>query len=302
MVSFKQIIILILILLSITLHSQNRIFTDIAIDGDNEGSNTYKYYLGYNRDVLDNLQLGLMTGNRNYVDPSLSNYYKDLRLNGHYSPVDNITLSTNVSFLFSEQWNPIFYDGLITYSPSDLFYFEGYIEHESVGTAETNNQKYISTYSGISVDYNIFDDFTLVAGFTYNEINNNTNRLYQTYRAVYTLPTLEWIFVDFKTKIMTGGDYDPHYFSPTNLSEYNFGVGMRGELWSPQYYARFYFGGGVQEIENDLKGLFITNLRIGADFTPELSGELILGATNAQNDTYGSFWYEYGKIRITYAF
>lgn len=303
MVNFKQIIIiLLLILLSVTVHSQNKVFTDIAVDSDNEGTNTYKYYLGYNRSVLDNLQLGVMTGNRHYIDPEINNSYNDLRLNANYSIFDNVSIIGNVSFLFSNEWNPIFYDGLISYTPNELFYFEAYIEHESVGTAETNNQKYISTYSGFSIDYKLFSDLTLVAGFSYNEISNNTNRLYQVYRLVYTLPTVEWIYLDFKTKLMTGGDYDPYYFSPNSLSEYNFGFGLRGELGSPNYYARFYSGGGVQRVESDMKALFMTNLRIGADFTPELSGELILGATNSQNDTYGSFWYEYLKLNISYSF
>ena len=300
MVVFKKIVMLILLLV-ITGYSQNRVFTDVNIDGDNDATSSYKYYLGYNRDITDVLHFGVMAGNRNYVDPGLHNSFRDLRLNGQYAILDNLEITTNVSFLFSNDWKPIFYDGLITYNPIDMLYFEGYIEHESVGTEKTNEQKYISTYSGMSVDISVLDELVLVAGFSYNEITDNNYRLYQTYRAVYTLP-LEWVFVDFKTKLMTGGDYSPYYFSPNTLSEYNFGIGIRGELGSPRYYSNFYIGGGVQKVNNDLKGLFITNLRIGADFTPTLSGELILGATNAQNNVYGSFWYNYGKLKLTYSF
>lgn len=297
-------IIFLIVFMSVIISAQNRVFTDVWIDGDNEGTSSYKYYLGYNRDVLDNFKLGIMAGNRNYNDPEFTNSFKDFRLNGSYTPIDGVFVSTNISFLSgnSFEWNPIFYDGLVTYSsPNTLFYLEGYIEHESVGTAETNNQKYISASTGVSVDYNIFSNFTLVAGFTYNSINNNTNRLYQVYRAIYTLP-VDWIYIDAKSKIMTGGDYDPYYFSPNNLSEFNVGVGLNSELGSSQYYARFYIGGGTQTIDSNLKVLFLSNLKVSADFTPQLSGEILAGITNSQNDTYGSFWYEYAKLKITYSF
>lgn len=299
MVTFKKIVILIL-LLFITGYSQNRIFSEISEDGDNEGTHTYKYYVGYNRSINDNLRLGVMLGNRYYIDPLSNNSYKDIRLNSQYMILNNLEVTVNFSFLYNDFWKPIFYDGLITYMPIELLYFEGYIEKESVGTAKTNDEKYTSTSIGLSTDINLTDDITLVAGFTSNKIYDNT-RFYQVYRAIYSISELS-VFLDFKAKIMTHGKYSPYYFSPNTLNEYNVGMGIGTELGSPQYYAKLYIGGGTQEVNTDFKGLFICNLRLSAYFTPNLSGILVLGTTNAQSNTYGSYLYQYAKLQLIYSF
>jgi hypothetical protein len=297
-----QKIITLFIFLPMLLLAQNRVYTNIYVDDDNEGQNTLKYYIGFDRDIQNNLQLNFAGGVRNYMMPGLENIYQDLRLGGNYTPIDNLAIKGNVSFLFNDEWNPIFYNGLITYRPIDLIYIEGYIEHESVGSALTNKEELISTFIGASADFIATDDWTFVAGLAYNNITDDTGiRWYQTYRVIYTMP-FRWIFVDVKAKIMNGGEYSPYYFSPETFGEYHAGVGIGQELFSPQYFIRLYLGGGLQTIDSDNKGLFVGNLLFLADFTTYLSGELKFGLSNAVNEQYGGYLYNYGTFKLIYNF
>lgn len=289
------------VFLSTIVLSQNRVFTQFYFDDDNEGQNTYKYYLGYSNDIQDNLQLGIMGGFRNYLMPDLTNNYTDIRPFAVYSPLDNLSLKVNTSFLISKDWSPIFYDGLITYSPIDLLSFEGYIERESVGSPLTNEMQYVSTFVGVSADINITDYITFVTGLAHNNITGENNRWYQTYRAIYTMP-FDWMFVDLKAKIMNGGEYSPYYFSPNNFGEYNVGVGINTELFGPQYYMRFYIGGGAQTVDDDTKGLFMSNVKFSGDLSPDLSVSLLYGVSNSIHNVYGSYFYNYGQLQINYTF
>ena len=295
-------IITLFIFLPILLFAQNRVYTNIYVDDDNEGQNTFKYYLGFERDIQSNLQLNFAGGMRNYIMPDLKDFYRDLRLGGNYTPVDGLAIKANISFLFSDDWNPIFYDGLVTYRPIDVIYIEGYIEHESVGTALTNKKKLISTFAGVSTDFIATDNWTFVAGFAYNNITDDTGiRWYQTYRVIYTMP-FRRMFVDAKAKIMNGGEYSPYYFSPETFGEYNAGIGISQELFSPQYFMRFYLGGGLQTIDDDSKGLFTGNILFSADFTSYLSEKLTFGVSNAVNEQYGAYLYNYGTFKLIYNF
>ncbi len=296
-----QKLLILIIFLSTIVFSQNKVLTQFYFDDDNEGQNTYKYYIGYSNEIKDNLELGIMGGFRNYIMPNLNNNYADIRPFAVYNPFDNLSIKGNLSFLLNNGWKPIFYDVIITYSPIDLLYFEGYVEHESVGSALTNEHRYISTISGVSMDINPTNNITFSVGFSYNTIAETDIRTYQTYRAIYTMP-FEWMFVDLKAKIMLGGDYNPYYFSPSNFGEYNGGIGINIELFSPQYYMRFYTGGGVQTVNDDVKGLFISNIRLFGDFTPEWSTELTYGISNSSHNAYGSYLYNYGQIQINYRF
>jgi hypothetical protein len=242
-----------------------------------------------------------MGGFRNYIMPNLSNNYKDIRPFAVYSPLNNLSIRGNLSFLMSDNWNPVFYDGVVIYSPIDLLYFEGYVEHESVGSALTNEQRYISTISGVSMDINVTEDIIFSGGFSYNTIGETNIRTYQTYRAIYTLP-FQWMFIDLKAKIMNGGDYNLYYFSPNSFGEFNAGVGINTQLFSPQYYIKFYVGGGEQRINDDTKVLFISNMRLYGDFTPKWSAKLIYGISNSINNEYGSYFYHYGQMQINYRF
>ena len=294
-------IITLLIFISAISFSQNKILTQFHFEDDNEAQNTFKYYLGYNREVTDNFSLGVMGGYRKYIMPNIENTYKDLRLNASYSPMKNLSLKSNVSFLLSDTWNPVFYDGLITYSPIKLLYFEGYIERESVGSALSNANEYISTFIGISTDVNVAKNVTFVVGIANNTITDGNNRVYQSYRAIYTMP-FEWMFIDLKAKIMNGGEYSPYYFSPNHFGEYNVGIGISTQLFSPQYYMRFYVGGGVHTVDDDTKGLFLSNIRLVGDFTKNISAELSYGLSNSVHNLYGAYLYNYGKLQINYNF
>ena len=194
-----QKIFLLVILFQIFLFSQDKIFSNLYFDNDNEGQNTFKYYIGYERDVQSNLQLNVSAGIRDYTMPNFENTYRDFRLGSNYSPLNNLSIKANVSFLFSEKWKPVFFNGLVSYSPIKLFYIEAYIEHESVGSALTNDMKYISTFYGTSVDINITNYLTFVVGGAYNTITENNNRYYQIYRIIYTLP-IDWIYIDAKSQ------------------------------------------------------------------------------------------------------
>jgi len=289
------------ILLQFYLFPQHSVFTQFNLENDNDRQSVIKLYLGVNVDISKKFQAGVMSGIRSYNIPNEKNVYNDFRPFITFRPADNLTFKFNTSYLISEDWKPVFFDGLITYTPIDLLYIEGYIERESIGSAQTNNLKYISNSMSASLDLNLTRSLVVTGGFTYNEIANTDFRTFQTYRIIYTFLNSP-IFVDFKAKLMRGGDYNPNYFSPNSLDEYNFGIGYGTEIVNSQYYLRVYLGSGSQLVDDAINSLYIFNLRFAADFTPKLSGILTFGASNAATNSYGTYLYTISSLQLNYYF
>jgi hypothetical protein len=285
--------------------SQDRFLSHTYLTNDNAYQSSFKQYVGYEKnftfhpkDTLEPdrlLSVTPMIGWRCYFYNGLENHYTDVRTNVSYKYSNRLCGSFNLSFLSSKDWSPMFYDGYIRYSRKK-FAYELYRERETVGTPVTNNLRYISSFTGLSVDFRLTRRLTLVNSLAYNDINDGNRRWFQTMRFISTIKNRS--YVDLKVRKMYGGEWSPYYFSPSYINQYNVGYGFYKPVYKDKFTTKFYFGAGVQEIDNYYMYMFNLDLKVTTDLKSKWNYEFALSSRNFNTYLYNTFTF---KVYYTFA-
>lgn len=285
--------------------SQDRFLSHTYLTNDNAYQSSFKQYVGYEKnftfhpkDTLEPdrlLSVTPMIGWRCYFYNGLENHYTDVRTNVSYKYSNRLCGSFNLSFLSSKDWSPMFYDGYIRYSRKK-FAYELYRERETVGTPVTNNLRYISSFTGLSVDFRLTRRLTLVNSLAYNDISDGNRRWFQTMRFISTIKNRS--YVDLKVRKMYGGEWSPYYFSPNYINQYNIGYGFYKPVYKDKFTTKFYFGAGVQEIDNYYMYMFNLDLKVTTDLKSKWNYEFGLSSKNFNTYLYNTFTF---KVYYTFA-
>ena len=253
----KYILLIIISLFSIITFSQNRVVSSTYFTFDNEYQNSLRKYIGYDREFIiknkdtskpdHKLDITPLIGWRSYFYKDQSNHFVDYRINTNFKYNKNLLLNTNISFLNSNDWSPVFFDGLVRYSKR-RYSTELFLERESVGTPIANNLRYVSTSTGVSLDYRVSKKIIVINSFAYNSINDGNSRWFHSSRLIYSLKNNS--YVDLKMRRMVGGDWSPYYFSPNQINQYNFGYGFNRMY--KKLGVKLYVGMGIQDIDTDI--------------------------------------------------
>jgi hypothetical protein len=289
-----------LFFISFASFGQKQIFTQSFITLDNESQFSLRSYQGYSQS-LDSIFkkrktfVGVANGFRYYDAKNTNNNLNESKFLFSSKLTKKLQLNSSASILFNQDWKPFVYDLMLNYQWK-RFYLEGFSERELLGVAATNDQKLISNFYGLSVDYNPMHRLTLVTSFSYNKISDGNDRWFQVYRAIYTFPN-EKIYVDYKTRLMRGGEYSEFYFSPNSITQNNVGVGVNTLVFRNRSYLKLYFGGGRQTIDNINQNLFIFDIRVSNQLTKQINSEAFFGVRNFNNYIYG-----FGTFKLLYKF
>jgi hypothetical protein len=225
-----------------------------------------------------------MIGWRCYFFDGLENHYTDLRTNISYRHSRMLCTNFNVSTLSSKEWSPVFFDGFVRYSRKRMAY-ELYMERETVGTPVTNNLRYVSSFTGLSVDFRMSRRFTLVNSLAYNSISDGNTRWFQTMRFIYGLNNTS--YVDFKLRKMYGGEWSEYYFSPNYINQMNVGYGFFKQ--KEKFSTKFYIGSGFQEIDNYYMAMFNVDFKISTNRDSKWNYDFAVSSRNFNEYIYNTF-------------
>lgn len=290
----RKILTVLLTLIFTTVFGQDKFISITNFTFDNAFQNSFREYVGYDKNfVIKNkdtskedhiLDITPLFGGRSYFFNGKENHFTDYRLNTSFKYDKKFSTSTNIYFLNSKSWSPIFFDGLFRYSGKRLS-SELFVERELVGTPVTNQMRYVSFSNGLSLDYRLTKKTILVNSLTYNLISDGNDRLFYISRVIYTMKKNS--YVDFKLKRMFGGEYSPYYFSPININQYNLGYGFN-RTYKPNINIKFYFGLGYQSINNDNMLMMNYDLKINKLYKKWLF-EVYFGSKNFNTYIYNVF-------------
>lgn len=286
-----------LLFLFITLSgvSQDRFVSNTYLTNDNAYQSSFKQYVGYEKNLIlhpkdttkpdRTLSITPMIGWRCYFYDGLVNHYTDLRTNIAYRHSTRFCTNFNISYLSSKEWSPLFFDGFVRYSRKSLS-FELYKERETVGTPITNNLRYVSSFTGLSVDFRMSRRFTMVNSLVYNTISDGNARWFQTMRFIYSLKN-SGSYVDFKLRKMYGGEWSPYYFSPNYINQMNVGYGFFKQ--KEKFSTKFYLGTGFQEIDNYYMAMFNVDFKISTNRDSKWNYDFAVSSRNFNEYLYNTF-------------
>ena len=298
----KILIAILLVFMSMVGFSQDKLVSYTYLTADNAYQTSIKQYVGYDRLITIHpsdtnkcdkiLHIIPLVGYREYYYNNKSNQYSDLRLNTTLRCDRNLCFGANVSLIHTKDWTPLLYDGFARWTKK-RFTTEFFREHELVGTPTTNDLRYTSTFTGVSVDYRLNRYLTVVNGISYNKISDGNDRWYYISRIICSMG--DRTYIDFKTRQMWGGEWSPYYFSPQSMSQYNIGYGFYKPFFNEKLMVKFYGGAGVQVIDKDKMAMFNVDLKLTTNFDSRWNGELSVGSKNFNTYVYNTL-----SIKITY--
>lgn len=291
----KYILVIILSVFTFLAFSQDKVVSYTYITYDNAYQNSLRQYVGYDKNfIIKNkdttkedhvLDVTPLVGWRCYFFAGDENHFVDYRVNTNYRYNKNWCLNTNVSFLSSKEWSPVFYDAFLRHS-KNRYSTEFFMERETVGTPKTNELRLISNSFGISNDFRVNRKLTVVNSLAYNKISDGNSRFFHTTRLIYNLNSTTYI--DVKMKRMAGGEWSPYYFSPNQINQYNFGYGFN-RVYKRKLGVKLYFGMGIQKIDNDIMLMSNYDLRLTRTFNKKWYGEISTGSRNFNTYIYNTF-------------
>lgn len=296
----RNILTLLISIITFFAMSQDRFVSNTYLTNDNAYQSSFKQYIGYDKNfVIKNkdttkedhiLDVTPMIGWRCYFYNGLENHYSDIRTNVAYKYNRNLCANINLSFLSSKDWSPVFFDGYLRYTRKRLSY-EFFKERETVGTPVTNNLRYISSFTGLSVDYRMSRKLTMVNSLAYNTVSDGNRRFFQTFRLIRTLKDNR-SYIDFKLRKMFGGEWSPYYFSPSYINQYNVGYGFYKPIYKEKFISKFYFGAGAQEIDNYYMAMFNVDFKANTNFKSKWNYEFAFSSRNFNTYIYNTFTFK----------
>ena len=296
----KYILTFILSIFTYFALSQDKVVSYSYVTFDNAYQNSMRQYVGYDKNfVIKNkdttkedhiLDVTPLVGWRCYFYNGMENNFVDYRVNTNFKYNKNWCVNTNVSFLSSKEWSPVFFDGFVRRN-KNRYSTEFFIERESVGTPIANQLRLVSTSAGLSTDFKISRRLTIVNSLAYNNISDGNSRWFHVSRLIHTLNSTS--YVDFKMRRMIGGDWSPYYFSPNQIYQYNVGYGFNKSIKGVG--AKFYFGTGLQRIDNYNMLMMNYDLRLNRTFNEKWYGEL---STSSRN--FNEYIYNTVNVRVIY--
>ena len=298
----KYILVIFSLIYSLTFLSQDRLVSYTYLTADNAYQTSLKQYVGYDKSITIHpsdtnksdkiLHIIPLVGFRDYYYNNKSNQYSDFRVNTSFKYDRNLCFGLNASLIHTNNWTPLLYDGFIRWSRKRIS-TELFREHELVGTPTTNDLRYTSTFTGLSVDYRLNRYLTVVNGISYNRISDGNDRWYYIGRIICSIGDRSYF--DFKTRQMWGGEWSPYYFSPQAMAQYNIGYGFYKPIMNEKLMMKFYFGSGVQVIDKDRMAMFNLDVKITTNFKSRWNAELQLGSRN-----FNTYVYNMATLKITY--
>lgn len=221
-------------------------------------------------------------------------FFNEVKFNLKTNPFNKFSTTFNPSLLISKKFTTFSYEFMSTYQYKK-WYFEVSSERDLVG-ARALDVNLISNYYGLSVDYTIRKNLTLVSGYQYNYITDDNKRHFLVSRLIYSMNNQK-VYFDLRTRDMRGGTWSQYYFSPETISQRQIGLGMNDSFMKEKIALGCYIGTGVQSIDNQNMYLLSFDFKIKTILLKKIKLESNLGFRNFNRYLYG-----FGNLKLKYTF
>ncbi len=203
-------------------------------------------------------------------------------------------------WLDGAQWNPLLLNGSWRRTVSDRWYVELFGERELIDSIAGLDRQLLSTGAGLSADYRINPDVTLVGALFGQRISDGNRRLGAVVRLIYQPPWIAGLNLQTRSTAMRASFDGVGYFSPAHRQEHLLMLGYSRALFDERFSLRLLAGPGLQRLRNSFgdrtrNTLFFAELRLRGWFSDHYGLELssICTNTGGPNDGFPASDYRY---------
>ncbi|UCF89067.1 MAG: hypothetical protein JSV70_02115 [bacterium] len=279
---------------------------DAEFSHDSNAADLYAAAAGYRHPIGGSRSgswIGFKAGLLILSDPLGRERFNTLELGYRSRPFEGAGLDLKTKKLWGD-WSPWLYSGNLHYRPDDRWYLEVFGERSIVDTVTSVRLEYLIDTYGLSADYKINQEFTLVGALFTQDITDGNNRFGKVGRVIYVPRGQDHMNFQLKMRMIDSDFNGTGYFSPEKLTEYYFLFQAARPFADDNWVFKALLGPGIQMIDghngtDDTKPAFLAEGRIKGWFTQEFGMEGRLGYTTAQS-TGGGERYIYGEMNLVH--
>lgn len=280
----------------------NRLTAEYEFSVDSDREEHHGFYLGYRRalETPRPSQVGMRAGTLGIKDPTGSERFETLRLSWEVEAAPSLSLLVQGTLLSGDDWSPILFNGSAVWTPAPRWRLEFFGERGIVDSVGGIAQRLTIDTVGLSADYHLTKEFTLVGSFFHQRISDGNERLGGVARFIYAPARFDWFNLQLYGR-KVDSDFDGiGYFSPDRMEEVFLLAGAARPFAGDNWVIRGQLGPGMQFIDGESKQAFRAEGTLRGWFTPRFGLESRVGYTNARQarDAYSYWW---GGASLIYA-
>ncbi len=281
--------------------------TVVARDSDNAKHDGY--YLKYRNDIGNRQRpdyWGFGGGVRRINDRQGSNEFSAITAEFREPLTDAIAVQTSATKLNQSKWSPWTGNLATIITPNSRSYSELFAERDIVDTTRAIEQQIrVNTY-GISSDYRILPEWTVVGALFRQRFSDGNERTGKVARLLWEISSLEWMLAEIRVKELSADFNGDGYFSPDHLRESLALITLRTTIFNEAHALTLQIGGGSQQINRELsQDLYLAEFKARGWFSQSIGHETKLGCKNTGDVSFAAqaddYRYCYSSFQLHYA-
>ena len=253
------ILLLGLFMLSAASGETLRSTTSAQVIDDSDDTRQYRYFTGLMASprATPRQRFGVGVGYHKLEDRAGEDDFRLARFDHEYEPGENTGLHSSLSVLDGAQWSPVLGGTRLTHRFSPKVYGEVSAERDYVDTVTAIENRWdLKSYSA-SLDYGPLGDWTLVGGYTFQDIGDGNDRDIYVARVIHDFPWWSPLVVEGRSRALRSDFNARGYFSPLELDEHLLQATFRRPVLDGDWFVSARLGAGVQRINSgDTENLF----------------------------------------------
>lgn len=233
--------------------------TSAQVIDDSEDMRQYRYFTGLMASprATPRQRFGAGIGYHKLEDPAGENRFRLARFDHEFEPGPDTGLYSSLSVLDGADWSPVLGGTRLTHRFSPKVYGEVSAERDYVDTVTAiENQWDLKSYSA-SLDYGPLGDWTLVGGYTLQDIGDGNDRDIYVARVIHDFPWWSPLVVEGRSRFLRSDFNGRGYFSPLELDEHLLRFTYRRPVLDGDWFISARLGAGIQRINSgDNENLF----------------------------------------------
>ncbi len=213
---------------------------------------------------------------------------------------DIFRLEGSISPYFSSFWSPVFWSDSLIITPSRQYRFELFNARNLVDNMGSVRNKYFFDSYGISADWVISPEITLVGAYVYEHISDGNDKSIEIGKVLYSPESYKGLNLGLFVRNFNNDFTSPFYYSPERYTETLGIMTISQPLFNDKFVIKFNGGAGYRWTNFDNRFTGNANVRFkgwldnhwGIDLS---GGYLDHGGTGAYQRWYGS-------VALLYAF
>ncbi|MBB3046842.1 hypothetical protein FHR99_001078 [Litorivivens lipolytica] len=278
--------------------------TNIARDSDRAKHDSYYLKYRYDRGTRESPSYwGFGVGSRQIRDRQGESTYSGVAVEMQQPLNQAVVLRAQAAKLLDTDWSPWTGSTALVITPNPRLYAEVFAERDIVDTTRAIEQNlWVKTF-GISSDYKLHPELTLVGAFFGQRFSDHNSRTGKVARMLWEVTSVPWFMAELRYKVLTAEFNGDGYFSPDRLTESLALVTFRGTIFEESHALSLQLGAGKQEVNREFsQDLYLAEFKARGWFTDSVGHELTLGCKNTGDVSFAAqasdYRYCYSRLQL----